>query len=218
MPIEENDNISLGKNEEGEHSEIVKSDDAAGVEETAPTRTEISARIRSLLVNTQFENIPIERFKSRLVEVQGKQLVREACPSTQAWTTQSFGGKGWGKTQFTISATLEDVAAYFWEFEKVVEDNSDLVRAVEERHGWEMHVVKRYKVDAADHSYHHQRQLRNIIQLHKIDKVSDGDGDSAVPTVDNFDLTLCLWCHRRTPSLSQLIQKLIKRRFGSRLI
>ncbi|GMI40538.1 hypothetical protein TrCOL_g9712 [Triparma columacea] len=41
-----------------------------------------------------------------------------------------------------------------------------------------MHVVKRYKVDAADHSYHHQRQLRNIIQLHKIDK------DTIVITTD----------------------------------
>ena len=62
------------------------------------------------------------------------------------------------------------MAAYFWEFEKRGDVNSDLERVVEERHGWEMHVVRRYKLDSAHHSHHHQRQMRNIMQLHKIDK------------------------------------------------
>jgi hypothetical protein len=55
----------------------------------------------------------VDKFKKKMKDVPGAKLFGDSI--AQTWIKVERGGKGWGKSQITVKASVEEVAAFFWQ-------------------------------------------------------------------------------------------------------
>ena len=82
-------------------------------------------------------------------------------------------GSGWGRTTATVTADLEEAAAFVWDFESRahIATTGDIERVVGERRGpTEMVVKRRQSVDSTKFGgIHRERTFRNVMKICKVD-------------------------------------------------
>ncbi|GMI48438.1 hypothetical protein TrCOL_g6642 [Triparma columacea] len=133
----------------------------------ASTRIKITSRI------LEIKEMSTETFDAKFVVPEGKKKVKGALPLSDTWIKVEEKGKGWGNTTVTVGAGLEEAAAYFWDFESRVhqETTGDVERVVEEKKGtWEVVVRKRQKLESKQGVKNRDREFWNVMKLHKMDK------------------------------------------------
>jgi hypothetical protein len=136
---------------------------------------EIDSESRLELVEkiNDLEVIGNEKLNSKFVDVEGKQKVEGAFPLSDTWIKVERKGEGWGKTTMTVRAGLEEAAAYFWDFESRVHQETigDVERVVEEKKGtWEVVVRRRQKLESKQGVKNIDREFWNVMKLHKMDE------------------------------------------------
>jgi hypothetical protein len=112
-------------------------------------------------------------FDANFLEREGKQKVKGAFPLSDTWIKVEEMGKGRGKTTVTVRASLEEAAAYFWDFESRVhqETTGDVERVVKEKKGaWEVVVRRRQKLESKHGGIHSDREFWYVMKLHKVDE------------------------------------------------
>jgi len=81
------------------------------------------------------------------------------------------GDNAWGTTVFTVKCDLEEVAAYFWDFESRASNRSDVRREVLEKvSDFEIKIRRRQRMDSKHHGHHHDREYMNVMKLIKVDE------------------------------------------------
>ena len=132
-----------------------------------------SKRIHIISGIGEIKEMTAETFDSKFLELEGKQKVKGAFPLSDTWTKVEDKGKGWGKTTVTVRAGLEEAAAYFWDFESKVnqETTGDVERVIEEKKGtWEVVVRRKQKLESKQGGFHRVREFWNVMKLHKMDE------------------------------------------------
>jgi hypothetical protein len=90
---------------------------------------------------------------------------------------QARGGVGWGKTTVLVRAELEEVAAFFWDFNSRanVEISGDVERIVGgEKEDDDLGIVRkvvsrRRKLESSHRGHHHDRSFDSEMTFHRID-------------------------------------------------
>lgn len=141
----------------------------------AYNRLQIVDKMKNLAVDS-YNNFD-ENFK----DLQGMQEVHTAFPLSSTWVKVEGRGKGWGKMTVSVPIDLENVAAFFWDFESRVHEatTGDVERVVELREGdWKMTASRVQKVKSEHHVTHRLRRFLNVVRLRKVDT------DTIVITMD----------------------------------
>ena len=110
-----------------------------------------------------------ESFTSKFEEVEGKEKVEGAFPVSVAFLKITGKGKGWGKTTLKVWASLEDVAAFFWDFGSrlQIKTTGDIERSVEVGSGeWEQLTCRRQNADTV--LKESLREFRGKMKLHRV--------------------------------------------------
>ncbi|GMI47646.1 hypothetical protein TrCOL_g5426 [Triparma columacea] len=132
-----------------------------------------STRIQIVRGIGEIKAISTETFDTKSLEVEGKQKVEGAFPLADTWLKVEEKGKGWGKTTVTVRAGLKEAAAYFWDFESKVnqETTGDVERVIEEKKGtWEVVVRRKQKLESKEGVKNKHREFWNVMKLHKMDE------------------------------------------------
>jgi hypothetical protein len=96
-------------------------------------RSLIAKEIEALTPTEDSAYMFTEEFK----DVKGKVKIDNTLALTDSWLNIEGKGEGWGSTTVKVRASMEEVAAFFWDFESRVNKHStgDIERSVEERMG-----------------------------------------------------------------------------------
>ena len=113
-----------------------------------------------------------ERFDKSFMEKKGKNRVKGAFPLVQSWTKTGIGGACWGKASFTVMATLEQTAAYFWDFESRLRPCEDMSteRGLDEANGKFDIMIKRIERLEGNYGGKMQRfrEFSNKMSMHLV--------------------------------------------------
>ncbi|GMI18146.1 hypothetical protein TrLO_g4614 [Triparma laevis f. longispina] len=81
------------------------------------------------------------------------------------------GGKGWGKTSIEVRAGMEEVAAFFWDFDSRanIEISDNIERRIVNEGDWKRVVIRMQRLTSKHHGHHSNRRFVNEMTLHKLD-------------------------------------------------
>ena len=126
----------------------------------------IASRIKAMEINYD------KSYNEKFVDVDGMQQVRGAFPLSQTYLKTEGNGSGWGKTTLIVNANMEDIAAFFWDFESRchLATTGDIDRKIDQKiEEWEMIVRRVQSLTSRHGTKHHNRVFTNTMKLHKID-------------------------------------------------
>ena len=135
---------------------------------------EIDAEIRSSIcrdIRSKKSIIGGADYATNFIERIGKVKVKSAFPLTKSWVKVEGFGKGWGLMTTNVMASLEDAAAYFWDFESRAHADitGDTERSVMGRRGeFVKFVRRRQKVESKHGGIHRERTFLNEMTLHVV--------------------------------------------------
>ena len=98
-------------------------------------------------------------------------MLKTAFPMAKSWVKVTGGGKGWGMTTVNVRASLEEAAAFFWDFDSraYAEITEDLERKVLRRRGvFQQDVRRRQKLENIRRGMNHEREFVNKMSLHVV--------------------------------------------------
>ena len=117
-----------------------------------------------------------ESYTSKFEDLEGKEKVESAFPLSEASLKVTGKGKGWGKITIKVFATLEETAAFFWDFESFIHKkmSGDIERSIEKRNrDWEITTRRRQNTDTKSRGRATQvREFRGNMNLHKPNDVT----------------------------------------------
>ena len=135
---------------------------------------EIDASNRSVIVRQigNISSLTRKSFEERFQPMAGEKKVENALPTADSWVQLDKMGRGWGKATVTCKASLEEAAAFFWDYDsghfRTV--SGDVERKVKERPAhWEAVVWKKSKLQSKHGGSHRLREFWNSMTLHKVD-------------------------------------------------
>ena len=134
----------------------------------AENRLLISRRIRAEKSRSDEADYAL-KFAERI----GKVKVKNAFPLAKNWVKVEGFGKGWGLASVSVTSTLEDAAAFFWDFESRAhtEVTGDTERSVLKRSSDFTKIVRRrQKLESKHGGMHHERVFLNKMSLHIVDE------------------------------------------------
>mmetsp|Transcript_18700 Transcript_18700/g.38909 ORF Transcript_18700/g.38909 Transcript_18700/m.38909 type:complete len:1880 (-) Transcript_18700:55-5694(-) len=140
------------------------------IEVDASKRKEFTKAVEGLDEETDVTNEICNVFDEDPVK---KHKVERAFPLTETWAKFEGAGKGWGKATARVRASLEETAAFYWDFESRTnrETTGDVDRVVLRTTGaWERVVRRTQRLESAHGGLQRRRNFLSVLKLHRIDE------------------------------------------------
>mmetsp|Transcript_14619 Transcript_14619/g.29983 ORF Transcript_14619/g.29983 Transcript_14619/m.29983 type:complete len:1930 (-) Transcript_14619:32-5821(-) len=114
-----------------------------------------------------------EMFDAHFTDFKDKERVRGSFPLAETFFKAQGKGKGWGKTTIKVRAPIEEVAAFFWDFDSRTHLNTtgDIERVITKRKGeWEISTRRRQKLTSGHGGTHRNREFLNSMKMYRVSK------------------------------------------------
>lgn len=112
-----------------------------------------------------------ENFDERFADVDRMEPLSIKTSTAQSWAALTWGGKGWGRVFTGVRGNLEEVAAFFFDFQSRIlsESTGDIERVIESDGQWKKTIRRRQHVTSKRRAMR-EREFTNIMSLDRIDE------------------------------------------------